>query len=337
MEETLGKRIASNRKRLALTQDALAEKLGVTAQAVSKWENDQSCPDITMLPKLAEIFEVTTDELLGIPQKQPPVLPDPLHAEEVPEHEDTSESKDAWSASFTLGTSFSFWLILTGVICVIQHLKGISVSFWDVAIISGIVIFGLVGFCRKLSILRLGCAIGGALFLAEMILGTDYLGLYVDWTLPFAIGLVLLGLDLLADALLKPKHSRSPDIDHGIKGCQKNEFSYHGEHFSCCTSFGSNQIPVQLPRLSGGSAEVAFGSIVVDLTSCEDLAVPCNVGLDCAFGELTVLVPKAYRTELIRSAAFGNVEEIGTCDPAAEKVLTLSCDVSFGHIIIRYL
>ena len=82
---------------------------------------------------------------------------------------------------------------------------------------------------------------------------------------------------------------------------------------------------------------VAFGSIVVDLTSCEDLAVPCNVGLDCAFGELTVLVPKAYRTELIRSAAFGNVEEIGTCDPAAEKVLTLSCDVSFGHIIIRYL
>lgn len=42
MEETLGKRIAFHRKRLALTQDALAEQLGVTAQAVSKWENEVS-------------------------------------------------------------------------------------------------------------------------------------------------------------------------------------------------------------------------------------------------------------------------------------------------------
>ena len=65
MEETLGKRIVANRKRIGLTQDQLAEKLGVTAQAVSKWENDQSCPDITMLPKLAEIFGTTTDTLLG--------------------------------------------------------------------------------------------------------------------------------------------------------------------------------------------------------------------------------------------------------------------------------
>ena len=65
MEETIGKRISSNRKRLALTQEQLAEKLGVTAQAVSKWENDQSCPDIAMLPRLAEIFSISTDELLG--------------------------------------------------------------------------------------------------------------------------------------------------------------------------------------------------------------------------------------------------------------------------------
>ena len=56
MEETLGKRIVANRRRLGITQDRLAEQLGVTAQAVSKWENDQSCPDITMHPiTLAEI------------------------------------------------------------------------------------------------------------------------------------------------------------------------------------------------------------------------------------------------------------------------------------------
>ena len=65
MEQTLGKRIMLCRKSLGMTQDKLAEALGVTAQAVSKWENDQSCPDISMLPKLAELFGITTDELLG--------------------------------------------------------------------------------------------------------------------------------------------------------------------------------------------------------------------------------------------------------------------------------
>ena len=62
--ETIGKRISENRRRLALTQEGLAEKLGVTAQAVSKWECDASCPDITLLPLIAEIFSITTDELL---------------------------------------------------------------------------------------------------------------------------------------------------------------------------------------------------------------------------------------------------------------------------------
>jgi len=73
MEQTLGNRISENRKRLGLTQDALAEKLGVTAQAVSKWENDQSCPDISTLPRLARILGVSTDTLLGMESPQPPV------------------------------------------------------------------------------------------------------------------------------------------------------------------------------------------------------------------------------------------------------------------------
>ena len=66
MDTTLGKRIMAERKKLGLTQDKLAETLGVTAQAVSKWENDQSCPDITMLPRLSELFGITVDELLGV-------------------------------------------------------------------------------------------------------------------------------------------------------------------------------------------------------------------------------------------------------------------------------
>ena len=62
---TLGKRIAYHRKRLGMTQEQLAQRVGVSAQAVSKWENNLSCPDITLLPQLARLFDVTTDELLG--------------------------------------------------------------------------------------------------------------------------------------------------------------------------------------------------------------------------------------------------------------------------------
>ena len=57
--------IARLRKEAGYTQDALAEKLGITFQAVSKWETGLSCPDIIFLPQLADIFGVTIDSLFG--------------------------------------------------------------------------------------------------------------------------------------------------------------------------------------------------------------------------------------------------------------------------------
>ena len=65
MEQTLGMRIALLRKQKPMTQEELAEKMGVSSQAVSKWENDVSCPDIQLLPRLARLLGVTVDELLS--------------------------------------------------------------------------------------------------------------------------------------------------------------------------------------------------------------------------------------------------------------------------------
>ena len=59
----LGKKIAYYRKNLNITQDALAKQLGISNQAVSKWETDQSCPEVELLPKLADIFGISLDEL----------------------------------------------------------------------------------------------------------------------------------------------------------------------------------------------------------------------------------------------------------------------------------
>ncbi|MBE6800471.1 MAG: helix-turn-helix transcriptional regulator [Ruminococcaceae bacterium] len=61
---TIGSRIAQGRKAKGYTQEEFSQLLDVTAQAVSKWENDISCPDIQLLPKIAEIIDMTTDELL---------------------------------------------------------------------------------------------------------------------------------------------------------------------------------------------------------------------------------------------------------------------------------
>ena len=62
--ETMGNRIGRLRRARNIKQEELAEQLGVTAQAVSKWENDASCPDISLLPQLAQLLGVTVDELL---------------------------------------------------------------------------------------------------------------------------------------------------------------------------------------------------------------------------------------------------------------------------------
>lgn len=60
---TLGNKIAHYRKSMNITQEALAQQLEVTNQAVSKWESDQCCPDMMLLPRIADIFDVTIDEL----------------------------------------------------------------------------------------------------------------------------------------------------------------------------------------------------------------------------------------------------------------------------------
>ena len=69
-----GQRIAALRKEKGMTQEALAQRLGITNQAVSKWESDQCCPDIMQLPVLADIFEISMDTLFG---REEPAQPEP--------------------------------------------------------------------------------------------------------------------------------------------------------------------------------------------------------------------------------------------------------------------
>ena len=65
MNDTLGTNIMRLRKEAGLTQEQLANALGISYQAVSKWENGVSCPDISTLPLLADLFSVSIDSLFG--------------------------------------------------------------------------------------------------------------------------------------------------------------------------------------------------------------------------------------------------------------------------------
>ena len=65
----IGNNIKSNRQKFGITQEQLAEKINVTRQAVSNWENGKTEPDIETLTKIAQIFDISIDELVdGVPK-----------------------------------------------------------------------------------------------------------------------------------------------------------------------------------------------------------------------------------------------------------------------------
>ena len=73
--ESFGTRLADIRRQHNMTQNDIADRLNISAQAVSKWENDLTSPDIDTLVKLSDIFDITVDELLGKNKKETVYLP----------------------------------------------------------------------------------------------------------------------------------------------------------------------------------------------------------------------------------------------------------------------
>lgn len=69
----IGEKIRAKRRERNLTQEELANKLFVSKAAVSKWENEESYPDITMLPQIAHIFHITMDELFDYTLEDKPL------------------------------------------------------------------------------------------------------------------------------------------------------------------------------------------------------------------------------------------------------------------------
>ena len=68
--KSIGETISSLRKKKELTQNELAEKMNVTDKAVSKWERDLSCPDVNTISRLAEVLDVSVEDLLNAKEQK---------------------------------------------------------------------------------------------------------------------------------------------------------------------------------------------------------------------------------------------------------------------------
>ena len=339
MEETLGKRIASHRKRLGMTQDRLAEQLGVTAQAISKWENDQSCPDIALLPKLAEIFGISIDMLLGVAprtQAAEAEVVEPITEEEAePDglHFQSGNVEFHWDGGRRSSLALAVWILIVGGLLLAGSILSWNLELWDVLWTSGLLVFGLFGILSKFSIFSLSCMLFGGYFLLTKL---HILPISIGKELLLPVLLLLFGLSLLIDALHKPSKRHFTLLRNGEK-IKNSRCVVADGILDCNLTFCEVSTVVDAPRLHRGNVNVSFGELNLDLSGCEEIAPGCTIEANCSFGELTLKVPRCYRVEADASTSFGNFEVTGSPDTEPISVINLVASASFGEICIKYI
>lgn len=123
MSLLLGTKLADLRKRHGFSQEALAEKMGVSRQAISKWERGESSPDTDTLIELAKLYEVSLDELVGHKQTS---AAEPTPDKTKTENKQNEKGKKLYPELSTKLLKFPFPLVVTAV----YVLLGIACHIW---------------------------------------------------------------------------------------------------------------------------------------------------------------------------------------------------------------
>ena len=346
MEETLGKRIVAHRKRLGLTQDQLAEKMGITAQAVSKWENDQSCPDISALPQLADIFGITVDALLGRGNTEAAKAEEPI-GEAPPVYEaevvDEEDERPHFEMSFSSGKRTyigpAVWVIAVGLFYLANILFDWRLSFWEALWPTTLLIFGLFNLRSKCTFLSLSCILVGGYMITCHFLPNPVIE---DNRIIWAAIIVLLGISLLIDGIRKKKRKEKENgYIPGLKFNGDKKFSksldMEEETFDYDAAFGSDRVRIDLPVMREGDIDVSFGDYTVDLRGVETVAKNCQLDVDASFGELTILIPDRFAVSIRQDTSFSGISVKGQPCEAPEGTIYMDADVSFGSLVIEYV
>ena len=136
----VSEKILELRKASGLSQEALAEKLNVSRQSISKWETGESVPELERLVELSEVFQVTTDYLLK------PGMNSGKAADNTGENT-AQKAADEW-ASVSYGAIGVFWgasLFVGALVSVVFGLNGNGKSDWLWAGVVGLCVFLIVG------------------------------------------------------------------------------------------------------------------------------------------------------------------------------------------------
>ncbi|MCL2854778.1 MAG: helix-turn-helix domain-containing protein [Defluviitaleaceae bacterium] len=135
----LGEKIQILRKQKNLSQEQLAEQLGVSRQSISKWETDESVPDLPNMVALSEIFNVTTDYLLkntnAIPAHAPAPVPAAAHTvrRRLPDDDDDDDDDDEGDLIITTRSGRNITINVWSVATIVFLLAGFIWGLWHPA------------------------------------------------------------------------------------------------------------------------------------------------------------------------------------------------------------
>lgn len=322
--QSLGKRIMSLRKAAGMTQEQLAEKLGVTPQAVSKWENEVSCPDISLLPTLASIFGVSTDSLLGRAELDT----EAVRAAYAKEHNEEKREKSG-------GIWFGVMVALAGLAFLCAEFIEVPFKPWAVIWSAVILALGVLWIIRRFSFFALGVSLLGLYYLMVN------LGVTLPFTLTWAIALpaflILLGLTILWDNLFPRKHDDWKDYP-GSDWAKKHavtSFNDDGGHVDMRVSYAESNYTASSGVFRGGNVNVSFGHGILDLSSMKKVEDGAALNVDVSFGSAEIYLPACLRADLQMGHSVGDVETHGVCDPDA-KSIRINGNVSMGSAEIYY-
>lgn len=334
--QTMGKRITALRKEKGMTQEQLAERLGVSAQAVSKWENDVSCPDISVLTELAKTLGVSTDELLGAKPIEPRVVVVDTNKEK------NGDGGKGFSVSYGGGKKEGIWIavamILVGVAFLLSKMNvlpgGAGITLWNIVWPAVLIGVGVSWFVHDFSPLGLGVGLLGLYYLLFFLGAISYKISWGGIILPAF--LVLLGLTILLDKLLPNRKHR------GWNGCgvsheAKSEFNETNGYINYDCAFSEENRRVDTDYFAGADVDVSFGKSVLDLTGVQNVQPNARIDVDVSFGSVELLVPRRIRIQTESDRAFGSIQQHGTPAEDAPFTVLLCGDVSFGSLEIRYL
>ena len=321
---TLGKRIMALRKTAGMTQEQVAERLGVSPQAVSKWENDISCPDVTMIPRIAQLFNISTDELLGL--KASAVRPADASSGS---HKNGGGSR---SSSATHGIGFGLLLIVLGRAYLVSRKMNTTFNIWGILWPTVLFGLGIASALEHRSAFFLGVA-GIGFYYLLFNLGQK-MPFEMSWGVAIPFALILFGIDMVLKKRFSSFFDRN-DSQHWDGGKRAvRSFSCENGFVSCSSVFCENILSAEAGHITGGRIKTAFGHCVLDLSACT-FAPETHFSIETSFGSLELILPRNVRVNSSVEAAFGGVETKGHPDNA-DAMLDLCGSTAFGTTQIRY-